>query len=68
MSEKTYWTSLWVDSMDRPEWQDRAKEALNLNGVEEIKVEPASGEVRVRYHADTITPMHLHSHLRAAGL
>ncbi|HHB91401.1 MAG TPA: hypothetical protein ENK60_08860 [Anaerolineae bacterium] len=69
MTEQTSrWTTLWVDSMDRFDWQDRAKEALALDGVEEIQIEPESGQVRVRYDYTQITPFHLHTHLRAAGL
>ncbi len=66
--QKTHWTTLWVDSMDRREWQERAKEALALDGVEEIQIDSQSGQVRVRYDFKQITPFHLHAHLRAAGL
>ncbi|HEY79478.1 MAG TPA: heavy-metal-associated domain-containing protein [Anaerolineae bacterium] len=66
--QMTYWTTLWVDSMDRHAWQERAKEALALDGVEEIQIDSQSGQVRVRYDFKQITPFHLHTHLRAAGL
>lgn len=68
MAEQTSWTTLWVDSMDRQDWQDRVHEAFSLDGVEEIKIDPENGEVRVRYDLAQIKPLHLHSHLRAAGL
>jgi hypothetical protein len=68
MTEQAYWTSLWVDSMDRRDWQERAKEAIALDGVEEIEIDPKSGEVRVRYDPAQIKPILLHTHLRAAGL
>jgi len=68
MTEQAYWTSLWVDSMDRSDWQKRAKEAVSLDGVEEIQIDTDSGEVRVRYDPDVVKPIHLHTHLRAAGL
>jgi hypothetical protein len=68
MKTPVFLTSLWVDSMDRPDWQDRAKEALNMDGVKEIKVFPESGEVEVSYDPTLIRPILLHSHLRAAGL
>jgi len=68
MSEQTTWTSLWVDSIDRKDWMTRAKEAIDLDGVEEVEINPESGEVRVRYDYKQLTSLHLHSHLRAAGL
>ena len=68
MTEQAYWTSLWVDSMDRRDWQQRAREAVSLEGVEEIQIDPDSGEVRVRYDPAEVKPIHLHAHLRAAGL
>ena len=69
MTEQTsYWTTLWVDSMDRRDWQERAKEALALDGVEDIQIDPDSGQVKVRYNYKQVTPFHLHTHLRAAGL
>ena len=64
----TYWTTLWVDSMDRDDWQERAKEALSMDGVEEIRIDPESGQVKVKYDFREVTPFHLHAHLRAAGL
>ena len=66
--QTTYWTTLWVDSMDRRDWQERTKEALSLDGVEDIQIDPKSGQVKVKYDFEQITPFHLHSHLRAAGL
>jgi len=66
--QTTYWTTLWVDSLDRYDWQKRAKEALALDGVEEIQIDPDSGRVKVRYDFKQVTPFHLHAHLRAAGL
>ena len=68
MSTPIFRTSLWVDSMDRSDWRDRAKEALDLDGVEEIRVYEDSGEVEVAYDPTLIKPILLHSHLRAAGL
>ena len=68
MTEQHTWSTLWVDSMDRPDWQARVQEALQLAGVQEIQVDASNGEVRVRYDASQIRPMLLHSHLRAAGL
>jgi hypothetical protein len=68
MTEQTAWTTLWVDSMDRQDWQARVQEAFALDGVEEVQFDPSNGEVRVRYDVTQIRPMHLHSHLRAAGL
>ena len=68
MSEQTTWTSLWVDSIDRQDWMTRVKEAIDLDGVEEVKINPENGEVRVRYNYKQLTARHLHSHLRAAGL
>ena len=68
MTEQTGWTTLWVDSMDRHDWQHRVKEALSLDGVKEIEIDPKSGQVRVQYDLDQLKPLHLHSHLRAAGL
>ena len=68
MTEQSDWTTLWVDSMDRYDWQKRAKEALSLEGVEEIEIDPKSGSVRVRYDLSQLKALHLHSHLRAAGL
>ncbi len=68
MAEQTYWTTLWVDSMDRANWQTRAREALTLDGVEEIRIDSDSGKVEVRYDFKQVTPFHLHAHLRAAGL
>ncbi len=68
MSNPIFHTSLWVDSMDRADWQDRAQEALNLEGVEEVKIYPESGEIEVAYDPTEIKPILLHSHLRAAGL
>ncbi len=68
MAEQTFWTTFWVDSIDRQDWQERVQEAFSLDGVEEIKVNPENGEVRVRYDSTQIRPLHLHSHLRAAGL
>ncbi len=68
MAEQTYWTTLWVDSMDRANWQNRAREALTLDGVEEIRIDSESGKVEVRYDFKQVTPFHLHAHLRAAGL
>ncbi len=64
----SFWTTEWVDSMDRKDWQQRAREALDLDGVEEIQVDPESGQVKVRYNPQAITPFHIHTHLRAAGL
>jgi len=68
MTEQAYWTSLWVDSIDRSDWQERAREAIDLDGVEEIQIDAKSGEVRVRYNPAVIKPILLHTHLRAAGL
>ena len=68
MTEHDSWSTLWVDSMDRPDWQERVQEALQLMGVQEIQIDASNGEVRVRYDASQIRPMLLHSHLRAAGL
>jgi len=68
MTEQSDWTTLWVDSMDRYDWQQRAKEALSLEGVEEIEIDPKSGAVRVKYDLSQLKPLHLHAHLRAAGL
>ncbi len=68
MSTPIFRTSLWVDSMDRSDWRDRVKEALDLDGVEEIRVYEDSGEVEVAYDPTHIKPILLHSHLRAAGL
>jgi len=68
MAEQTSWTTVWVDSIDRRDWQERVQEAFSLDGVEEIKIDPENGEVRVRYDFTQIKPLHLHSHLRAAGL
>ncbi len=62
------WTTEWVDSMDRKDWQQRAREALDLDGVEEVQIDPDSGQVKVRYHPQAITSLHIHTHLRAAGL
>ena len=68
MNKPLFRTSLWVDSMDRADWCDRAKEALALDGVEEINIYEDSGEVEVAYDPTRIKPILLHSHLRAAGL
>ena len=68
MSTPIFQTSLWVDSMDRSDWQERVKEALDLKGVESVKIYPESGEVEVSYDPTEIKPILLHSHLRAAGL
>jgi len=68
MNTPVFQTSLWVDSIDRADWQVRVKEALDLDGVKEIKVFPESGEVEVSYDPTLIRPILLHSHLRAAGL
>ncbi len=69
MAEQTaYWTTLWVDSMDRRDWQERTKEALSMDGVEDIQIDPDSGQVKVKYDFKQVTPFHLHAHLRAAGL
>ncbi len=66
--QTTYWTTLWVDSIDRKDWEKRAREALELDGVEDIQIDSTSGKVEVRYDYKEITPFHLHTHLRAAGL
>ncbi len=68
MADTSFWTTLWVDSMDRQDWQTRTQEALSIDGVEEIKIDSSNGEVRVRYDAAQTKPILLHSHLRAAGL
>jgi len=68
MTEQSTWSTFWVDSMDRADWQDRVQEVLNLKGVQEIQLDASNGEVRVRFDATQIRPMLLHSHLRAAGL
>ena len=68
MNKPVFRTSLWVDSIDRADWQERAKEALSLDGVEEITLYEESGEVEVAYDPTLIRPILLHSHLRAAGL
>ena len=68
MNTPIFKTSLWVDSMDRSDWRQRAKEALALDGVEEITIYEDSGEVEVAYDPTRIKPILLHSHLRAAGL
>ena len=63
-----HWTSFYVDSIDRRDWQERVEELAKLPGVSKVVTDRRSGQVRFRYDPEEITPFQLRSHLRAAGL
>jgi len=68
MTQQMQWTTLWVDSTDRRNWQQRVRDAFNLPGVEQIVPNAGNGQVRVRYNPSLVTTFQLSTHLRAAGL
>ena len=68
MTEQSTWSTFWVDSMDRPDWQARVHEVFQIEGVQEIQIDASNGEVRVRFDDTQVRSLLLHSHLRAAGL
>ncbi len=68
MTQEKMWATLWVDSIDRADWRQRAREALSLNGVEQIQVDDNNGKVRIYYDPQNVTMFQLSAHLRAAGL
>lgn len=68
MTQNMLWTTLYVDSIDRPEWQKRVQQVFKLSGVDKIISDPRSGQIRIRYNPDVVTSFQLSSHLRASGL
>ena len=62
------WTTLWVDSIDRPNWMQRVREMFSIPGVDKVLPDARSGQVRIHHNPDMVTTFQLSSHLRAAGL
>ncbi len=68
MAQELIWSTLWVDSTDRSDWQNRVQEAFDLPGVDRVLSDEKSGQVQVRYNPDSVTVFQLSAHLRASGL
>lgn len=68
MTQPLIWCTLWVDSIDRPNWQKRVAESLRLSGVDKIQTDDRSGQVRIRYNPQVVTLFQLSAHLRSSGL
>ena len=68
MSSERYWTTLWVDSIDRRDWVNRVYQVFDMPGVQKVLPDRKNGQVRICYDPENVTVFQLSAHLRASGL